>query len=145
VTESTSTPILAGENVTRVEGFVPFLTQQAIDLVAPDIQKCGGLLELRKIAALADAFDVPVAPHNISSPVGTMASVHVCATVPGAFALEWHAREVDWWDDLHTGSDPLIEDGVIAVPEEPGLGIDLDYDVVSEHLAPGQEPLEPAG
>jgi L-alanine-DL-glutamate epimerase-like enolase superfamily enzyme len=145
VTESTSTPVLAGENVTRVEGFAPFLTEQAIDLVAPDVQKCGGLLELRKIAALADAFDVPVAPHNISSPVGTMASVHVCATVPGAFALEWHAREVDWWDDLHAGTDPLIEDGVIAVPEEPGLGIDLDYDVLAEHTAPGQEPLEPVG
>jgi L-alanine-DL-glutamate epimerase-like enolase superfamily enzyme len=144
VTESTSTPILAGENVTRVEGFVPFLVDQTIDLVAPDIQKCGGLLEFRKIATLADAFDIPVAPHNISSPVGTVASVHTCATVPGAFALEYHAREVDWWDDLLAGEGPLIEDGSIAVPEGPGLGIELDYDVLNDHLAPGEEPLEPA-
>jgi gluconate/galactonate dehydratase len=142
VTESTSTPILAGENITRVEGFVPFVTEEAVDLIAPDIQKCGGLLEFRKIVALADAFDLPVAPHNISSPIGTMASVHVCATVPTAFALEWHAREVEWWDDLHTDDNPLIQDGVIAVPEAPGLGIDLGFDVLEEHLAPGQEPLE---
>lgn len=141
VTESTATPILAGENITRVEGFVPFVTEQAVDVIAPDLQKCGGLLESRKIAALADAFDIPVAPHNISSPVGTMASVHLCATVPNTFALEWHAREVEWWDDLHT-DDPLIEDGVIQVPEAPGLGIELDPAVVAEHLAPGEELFE---
>ena len=141
VTESTTTPILAGENLTRVEGFVPFFTEQAIDVAAPDIQKCGGLLEFRKIATVADAFDVPTAPHNISGPIGTIASVHSCATVPNAFALEYHAREVDWWDDLHT-SDPLIEEGSIEVPEEPGLGIDLDTDTVAEHVAPGEEAFD---
>jgi len=140
VTESTSTPILAGENWTRVEGFLPYITDQAVDLIAPDIQKCGGLLEFRKIATVADAFNIPVAPHNISSPVGTIAGVHVAATVPNAFTLEWHAREVDWWDDLHTG-DALIVDGRIQVPEAPGLGIELDLAVVNEHLAPGEDEL----
>lgn len=67
VTDSTNTPILAGENLTRVEGFLPFLTEQALDMIAPDLEKCGGLLEFRKIATLADTFNVPVAPHNISS------------------------------------------------------------------------------
>ncbi|WP_225333540.1 mandelate racemase/muconate lactonizing enzyme family protein [Halomicrobium urmianum] len=141
VTDSTSTPILAGENITRVEGFLPFLTEQAVDVIAPDLQKAGGLFEFRKIATVADAFDVPVAPHNISSPIGTMASVHACATVPNAFALEYHAREVDWWDDLHGRDEPLIRDGEIQVPEEPGLGIDLDPDVVREHAAPGESGL----
>jgi L-alanine-DL-glutamate epimerase-like enolase superfamily enzyme len=140
VTESTSTPILAGENWTRVEGFLPYITDQAVDLIAPDIQKCGGLLEFRKIATVADAFNIPVAPHNISSPVGTIAGVHVAATVPNAFTLEWHAREVDWWDDLYTG-DELIVDGRIQVPEAPGLGIELDLAVVNEHLAPGEDEL----
>ena len=141
VTEGTSTPILAGENLTRVEGFVPFLTAGAIDVAAPDIQKCGGLAEFRRIAALADAFDVPVAPHNVASPVGTMASVHACATVPNAFVLEYHARDVDWWDDLHAG-DPLIENGRIRVPEQPGLGLELDLDEFNDRLAPGEEPLD---
>jgi L-alanine-DL-glutamate epimerase-like enolase superfamily enzyme len=138
VTEATSTPILAGENLTRVEGFLPFLSEGALDVIAPDIQKCGGLLEFRKIATLADAFDVPVAPHNISSPVGSVASVHACATVPNAFALEWHAREVPWWDEMVLG-DPLIEDGEIQVPEQPGLGIELNPEVIEDHLAPGEE------
>jgi galactonate dehydratase len=142
VSESTSTPILTGENLTRVEDFVPFFTQQAIDVAAPDIQKCGGLLEFRKIATVADAFDVPLAPHNISSPIGTMASVHVCATVPNAFALEWHAREVPWWDDMHTEAEDLIQDGTIQVPEEPGLGISIDTDTVEAHVAPGEELFE---
>jgi galactonate dehydratase len=142
VSESTSTPILAGENLTRVEDFLPFFSEQALDVAAPDIQKCGGLLEFRKIATVADAFDVPIAPHNISSPIGTMASVHVCATVPNAFALEWHAREVPWWDDMHTKNADLIQDGAIDVPEEPGLGVTLDPDTVEAHLAPGEELFE---
>lgn len=141
VTESTTTPILAGENVVRFEGFLPYLTDQALDVIAPDIQKCGGLQEFRKIATLADAYSVPVAPHNISSPVGTIASVHACASVPNAFALEWHARELEWWDDVQTG-DPLIENGKIAVPESPGLGLSPDPDVLEAHLAPGEELFE---
>ena len=73
VTEATTTPVLTGENLTRVEGFLPFLTDQAVDVIAPDLQKRGGLAEFREIATLADAYDVPVAPHNVSSPVGTVA------------------------------------------------------------------------
>jgi len=144
VTRNTSTRILTGENVTRVEGFQPYITEQAVDILAPDLQKCGGLLEFRKICSLADAFDIPIAPHNISSPVGTMASVHACATVPNAFVLEWHANEVEWWDDLQAGV-PLIEAGTIQVPEQPGLGIELDTGVLREKLADGEtlpEPLE---
>jgi gluconate/galactonate dehydratase len=137
VAETTTTPILAGENLARVEGFLPFLEGEGVDIIAPDLQKCGGLGEFRKIATLADAYDVPVAPHNISSPVGTVASVHACATVPNAFVLEWHSREVDWWEEMVAG-DPLVEDGAIEVPEGPGLGIDLDVDVVADHLAPGE-------
>ena len=93
------------------------------------------------MAAVADAFDVPMAPHNVASPVGTVASVHACATVPNAFVLEWHARDVDWWDDLYVG-DPLIEDGRIQVPEGPGLGLELDLDELNDRLAPGQDPVE---
>lgn len=137
VTQGTETPILTGENLTRVEGALPYLTDNGADLLAPDIQKCGGLLEFRKMATVADAFDVPLAPHNISTPIGTLASVHACATTPNAFVLEWHAREVDWWDNLHSG-ETLIRDGEIAVPERPGIGIDLDREVLEAHLAEGE-------
>lgn len=75
VTERTCTPILAGENLIRVEGSLPFFEAEAIDLAAPDIQKCGGLNEFRKIATVADAYNIPITPHNVASPIGTMASV----------------------------------------------------------------------
>jgi galactonate dehydratase len=135
VRERTTTPILTGENVVRVEGALPYLTDDAVDVLAPDIQKCGGLAEFRKMATLADAFSVPLAPHNVASPVGTVASVHACASVPNAFVLEYHAREVEWWDDLICREAPLIDEGAIAVPEAPGLGIDIDADVLAEHIA----------
>jgi L-alanine-DL-glutamate epimerase-like enolase superfamily enzyme len=140
VTEGTATPILAGENLTRVEDFVPFLTEGAIDVAAPDIQKCGGLAEFRRIATLADAVNVPVTPHNVSSPVGTVASAHACATVPNAFVLEWHARDVEWWDDLYEG-EALIQNGELKVPEGPGLGVEFDADELNERLADGEEPI----
>lgn len=141
VTDSTRIPILSGENLTRVEGFLPFMTDQSIDIIAPDVQKCGGLLETRKIATLAEAYGIPMAPHNISSPVGTIASVHLCAATPNAFTLEWHSREVDWWDEFYEGPD-LIQDGSITVPEEPGLGLTIDEEVVSAHLAEGEEMFD---
>jgi galactonate dehydratase len=142
VAESSTTPILSGENLTRVEGFLPYLTEGALDIIAPDIQKCGGLQEFRKISTLADVFNIPVAPHNISSPVGTVASVHACASVPNAFVLEWHARQVDWWEELTAGEELLIQEGEIAVPEAPGLGVSLNQDVVEAHLAPGEDGFD---
>lgn len=139
ISESTSTPILTGENLTRVEGFLPYLVDQAADLLSPDIQKCGGLLEFRKIATVADSFNVPLVPHNLSSPVGTMATAHACATVPNAFAMEWHAREVGWWDDFVTQDRPIIEDGSIAIPEKPGLGIELNDAELAARVSDDQE------
>jgi L-alanine-DL-glutamate epimerase-like enolase superfamily enzyme len=143
VRERTTTPILTGENVVRVEGTLPYLTEDAVDVLAPDVQKCGGLAEFRKVATLADAYSVPVAPHNVASPIGTVASVHACASVPNAFVLEYHARDVEWWDDLLVREAPLIEDGAIAVPEAPGLGVEVDADVLADHIAPGESVPEP--
>ncbi|KXA89521.1 hypothetical protein AKJ61_02735, partial [candidate division MSBL1 archaeon SCGC-AAA259B11] len=60
-------------------------------------------------------------------------------STPTAFALEWHAREVDWWDDLHTSNENLIRNGKIEVPEKPGLGIKLNPEELKEHLAEGEE------
>jgi len=66
-----------------------------------------------------------------------MACVHLGASIPNFDVLEYHALEVDWWDDLLARDEPLIEDGRIAVPEAPGLGIELDMDVVEDHLLEG--------
>lgn len=129
VTQRTTTRIATGENQYLVPGFVPMVSSGAVDVVAPDIQKAGGLAEARRIAALADTWYLPVAPHNIAGPVGTMASVHVCASVPNFLALEWHAASVPFFDELVTGvATPMIEDGYITVPDAPGIGVELDLD-----------------
>jgi gluconate/galactonate dehydratase len=134
VTAATSTAIATGENQYQRHQFRELLERQAVDILAPDFQKVGGLLEGRRIADMADVHYVAVAPHNISSPIGTLASTHLCAAIPNFLALEWHAASVPFFDDLIRGRKaPLIEKGYIAVPEKPGLGIDLDESVAYKH------------
>ncbi|MGH9340357.1 MAG: mandelate racemase/muconate lactonizing enzyme family protein [Acidobacteriota bacterium] len=134
VTQSTRTPIASGENHYGRQQFRDLLEAEALNIAAPDLQKVGGLLEGRRIADLADMHYVNIAPHNISSPIGTMASVHFCAAIPNFLCLEWHAASVPFFDKLvKAGEGPLIQDGYITVPERPGLGIELDEEVAYEY------------
>ncbi|WP_254543942.1 mandelate racemase/muconate lactonizing enzyme family protein [Halomarina pelagica] len=137
VTHGTTTPITAGENVYRKHGHRRLLEEQAVDIVAPDLPKVGGMRETRKIADMADTYYVPVAMHNVSSPIATMASAQVGAAIPNALAVEYHSYELGWWDDLV--EETVIEDGYIEIPEKPGLGLTLDLDAVEEHLVEGEE------
>src|SRR5919202_5012592 len=113
------------------------------DIVAPDRQKVGGLLEGRKISDMADTHYVAVAPHCIASPVGTIASVHVATAIPNFLALEWHGLSVPFWEDMVVGFDgPVIEDGYIKVPQAPGLGVDLNEEVAREYALEGEPFFE---
>ncbi|WP_136688939.1 enolase C-terminal domain-like protein [Halorhabdus amylolytica] len=142
VTRTTTTPITAGENVYRKHGMRTLIDEQAVDIVAPDLPKVGGMRETRKIADLADLYYIPVAMHNVSSPVGTMASAQVGAAIPNMLAVEYHSYELPWWNDLI--EEPLIENGSITIPEQPGLGITLDLDAVAEHMVEGETVFDPA-
>ncbi|GGM63324.1 D-xylonate dehydratase [Halarchaeum rubridurum] len=137
VTESTSTPIAVGENVYRKFGQRTLLEPQAVDIVAPDLPRVGGMRETRKIADIADMYYTPVAMHNVSSPIGTMASAQVAAAIPNSLALEYHSYELGWWADL-VEEDDLIQEGRMPIPEEPGLGLTLDLDVVEDHMVAGE-------
>ncbi|WP_224269161.1 mandelate racemase/muconate lactonizing enzyme family protein [Haloprofundus salinisoli] len=137
VTQYTSTPITAGENVYRKHGHRRLLEEQAVDIIAPDMPKVGGMRETRKIADMADTYYVPVAMHNVSSPVATMASAHVGAAISNSLAVEYHSYELGWWEDLV--EEDVIENGYIEVPEKPGLGLTLDMDVVEERKVEGEE------
>jgi len=139
VTVATETPIATGENHYQRHHFRELLEREAVDILAPDFQKVGGLLEGRRICDMADMHYVAVAPHNISGPIGTMASVHLCAAVPNFLALEWHAAEVPFFDDLVKGGrGPLIEKGYVKVPEKPGLGIELNETVAYKYRKRGE-------
>lgn len=131
--QSVEQALLTGENRYGRHGFRDLVEQQSVSFVAPDIPKTGGIAETKKIAELAETYYITLTPHNVGSPVATMAGVHVGATVPNFLSLEFHARDVPWWDDLVDADEPLIEDGTITVPDEPGLGIELDWDVVEKH------------
>ncbi len=145
VTSRTSTRIATGENHYLLSGFTAMIETGAVDIVAPDIQKVGGLAETRRIAALADSRYLPLAPHNISGPIGTLASVHVCASIGNFLALEWHAASVPFFDDLVVGvSKPLIQGGVIRVPDEPGIGVELDLETCRRYANPNEPFFEEA-
>jgi len=124
--------LLTGENRYGRHGFRDLIEDQAVDFLAPDVPKTGGIAETKKIADMAEAYYQTLIPHNIGSPVATVATAHVGATIPNFYGLEYHAREVEWWEDLVVGED-LIRDGTMTVPDEPGLGIELDWDVVRAH------------
>lgn len=133
VRASTSTIICSGENqYTRFE-FLELFNKKAVDVIMPDLAKAGGIAEGKRIADLADAHYIPIAPHNVSSPLGMMAACHVMASVPNFLFLEFHARDISWWDDLCDGDEPFIENGFMTVSERPGIGVELN-DTVAKSL-----------
>jgi L-alanine-DL-glutamate epimerase-like enolase superfamily enzyme len=138
-------PILTGENLNRRHGFWDLITHRGCDLVAPDIQKCGGMLEAKRIGELAEMQGIRFAPHNISSPLGTMASSHVCATLPNFVALEFHGSDVPFWNELITRPDvpgPVIQKGRIPLTRAPGLGCELNEAVARKYAKPGEPWFE---
>jgi len=140
VRESAHTPICAGENLFLRHGFRELLEKRAVDIIMPDIQKCGGLLEARKIADMAHTYYVPMAPHCQASPIGAMASCHVLAAIPNALVLEWHwghpaARMAEWKQYVKEGD--IIEKGYVTVPDRPGIGLELNDEYVRKLQRPG--------
>jgi galactonate dehydratase len=140
VRDSTQTPICCGENLYLRHGFREVLEKHAADIIMPDIQKCGGLLEARKIADMAHTYYVPMAPHCQASPIGTMASCHVLAAIPNALVLEWHwghpaSRTAEWKRFVKEGD--IIEKGFITVPDRPGIGLEMDDEYVRSLQRPG--------
>ncbi len=137
VRESTSTPICCGENLFLRHGFRALLEKKAADIIMPDLQKVGGLLEGRKIADLAHTYYVPFAPHCVVSPIGTMASAHVCASVPNFLVLEWHwIQRLQLWKDFVKEGD-IIEKGFVPVTDQPGFGVEMNEAAARKAQAPG--------
>lgn len=143
VRESTKTPICAGENLFLRHGFRELLEKRAVDIVMPDLQKCGGLLEGRKIADMAHVYYTPFAPHCVVSPIGTMASCHVCAAVPNFLVLEWHwiSRLELWKNFVREGE--IIDKGFVTVPDRPGIGVEMNEEAARKVQVKGTPWFEP--
>jgi L-alanine-DL-glutamate epimerase-like enolase superfamily enzyme len=133
---NTTTPILTGEDIFGLEnGFEAVIDNHAVDAIHPDIETSGGLLETKRIVDAANRAGIQVAMHHAGSPVGGFASYHVAATVQNFLAVENHALDMPWWQDLVGGvAKPIIDQGYVKVPDAPGLGLLLNDAVVKEHL-----------
>ncbi|AUX10449.1 gluconate/galactonate dehydratase [Halalkaliarchaeum desulfuricum] len=137
VSKATRTPVATGENRFRVHELSKLIYEHGVDIVTPDPTTVGGLGETMRIADRAEENYIPISPHNVCTPVGTMACVHLGAAIPNFDVLEYHALDVEWWDDLLARDEPVIQDGYVEVPEAPGIGVELDRDVVAEHALEG--------
>ena len=125
------TPLAAGERLLNRWGNKDIIQRQLVDVLQPDICHCGGISELRRIAALAEVYCIQVAPHNPKGPVSTAASVHVCATIPNFLTLE-HAHPNPLFDEVQI--EPMrMKDGHYPLPTQPGLGVDLNEEVIAAH------------
>lgn len=140
VRQSTHTPICCGENIYMRWGFRELFEKNAVDIIMPDVQKCGGLAEAKKIADLAHTYYVPIAPHCQASPIGMMAACHAMSTVPNFLVQEWHwghpaSRLARWSQYVEEGD--IIQKGYITVPDRPGIGLTLNEDAMKKMVRRG--------
>jgi galactonate dehydratase len=144
IRHSTKTPICCGENLYMRWGFRELLDKQAADIIMPDLQKVGGLSEGRKVANLAQTYYVPFAPHCVVSPIGTMATAHVCASIPNFLVCEWHwINHVDLWRSFVKEGE-IIKEGYITVPDRPGIGVEMNEQAARRAQVPGTGWFEPS-
>jgi L-alanine-DL-glutamate epimerase-like enolase superfamily enzyme len=131
-------PICMGENLARREGFKDFILNQGCDILHPDLRNSGGFLETKRIADMAHVFGLPMANHNTGSQVNTYASAQWASSIRDYISLETITGEGEWMDQVLLLDGPYIKDGFIQVTDKPGLGIELNPDVVRAHLATGE-------
>ena len=125
-------PVATGEQLYTRWEFRALLEKNAARIIQPDICHAGGILELKKIAAMAEAYYVPVAPHNSNGPISTVASLHLDACVPNCFMQEIFVSFLPLYNEVLTK--PIeVENGYLKVPEGPGWGADIREDVVLSH------------
>ena len=123
--------IAAGERIMTRWGFREWLEQGAVDVIQADISHCGGIGELLRIANYAELYNVQMAPHNPYGPVALAANLHACASMPNFMVLE-HCRLRPWFADVQTYG-PTVRDGSVELTDEPGLGVELNWDFVEKH------------
>ena len=142
MSDALETPLLTGEDIYLLKNFKPLIDIHAVDIIHPDLATSGGLLETKRIGDYAEEMGVAMAIHQAGTPVSFMADVHCAAATQNFLACEHHNIDVPWWENLvrMTGSQPMITKGFANVPlDSPGLGIELNEDVVKQHLNPNDK------
>jgi galactonate dehydratase len=137
IRDQTAIPIASGELLAGRREYRPFFESGAIDVAIIDVL-WNGILEASKIASMADAYEINVAPHNFYSPLSTAIAAHFAAAIPNLRIMEIDLDSVPWYDKLVTKS-LEIESGFVQVPDGPGWGTDVDEATVRLH--PGRTPV----
>jgi len=127
----TSTPIATGERLTTKFAFNPYLSRHLIDFAQPDLCACGGILEARKIAAIAEVNRIRMAPHGPHGPAGALANFHFDAATPNFYIQETRVYTGQFDMDLHEGLIPIVKNGYCELPNRPGLGTVLNEKVAA--------------
>ncbi|MDX1983391.1 MAG: galactonate dehydratase [Bryobacteraceae bacterium] len=131
--QKTKVPLATGERSFTKYGFADFCSRHLVNYVQPDVCHAGGILEMKKIGVIAETYRVEMAPHNPQSMVSTLASLHVDATTPACTIQEYNPNRQQWVTDLFQGYQLPVKDGFAALPDRPGLGVDLDEKVAAAH------------
>ena len=128
--EKTFIPLATGERLFTKYGFTEICSRHLVDYIQPDVVHCGGILEMKKIATIAEAHRVELAPHNPQSEISTLASLHVDMSTPN-FAIQEisSGKREQFWTDFFEGTGPEFEDGFALAPAWPGLGVTFDETV----------------
>ena len=131
VRQAISIPVMGSERLNTKSHYRQLLELDGIDVAQPDLMYAGGITEVRKIAAIADTYHVPISPHNTKGPVGIIAACHLMASIPNVAPMEF-VTGIDWRDEITT--EPLrVENSHILLPDGPGFGIELDMEGVEKH------------
>lgn len=129
-----ATPIGSGEAIYERYGYRPYFEKQAMDVAIIDVL-WNGFIESLKIAAMAETYQVPVAPHNFYGHLATMISAHFAASVPNLHVMEIDVDGMPWRDDLTTP--PVFDDGCLVLPSAPGWGVEVNEDAIRAHAPAG--------
>ena len=140
IRRSVRTPIASCESLFGLRGYRPFFERQSMDISIVDVP-WNGIWQSLKIAALAESFEVNVAPHNFYGHLSTLMSAHFCAAIPNFRIMEIDIDDVAWKDDIVTHP-PRIENGELHLPDGPGWGTDLNLEAIRAHPPQEDQPRQ---
>lgn len=132
VRDKSPVPIAAGERLYTLRSYRELFESRAADYIQPDVSHAGGIMELKKIAAAAESYYIPFAPHNPSGPVANAATLQIAACCPNFSILEIMYSDVDWRKDV-TNEQLHYENGYMDIPDRPGLGIEINEEACLAH------------
>lgn len=134
IQRAVSTPIASGERLVTIHAFREVFEKRAVSVIQPDITHCGGLSEVRRIAAMAEAYRISVAPHNPQGPVSTAASIEFGFATPSYIICESVHNDVPWRSEVVSEGFKVEKEGRIVRPNSrPGLGIEINEEEVKKH------------